>query len=92
MVAMRGKPFVLLGVNSDRDLDALRLVVAKENITWRSWRDKDINGPIHTRWQVSRRPAIHLLDAQGVIRYRDIAPEEVDDAIGQLLAEMKKSK
>lgn len=89
---MRGKPFVLLGVNSDRDLDALRLVVAKENITWRSWWDKDIKGPIHTRWQVSRRPAIHLLDAQGVIRYRDIAPEEVDDAIGQLLAEMKKSK
>lgn len=87
---MRGKPFVLLGVNSDRDLNAIRSVVAKESLNWRSWWDKGIDGPIHTLWQISRRPAIHLLDAKGVIRYRDIAPENVDAAIEVLLKEMER--
>lgn len=84
-----GQPFVLLGVNSDEDRAALKKTLVEERITWRSWWDEGrIDGPIHTTWQVEQRPCIYILDAQGVVRYKKIAPEEVDRAIDQLLAEL----
>ena len=85
---LAGKPFILLGVNSDADREQLQHTVADERITWRSWWDKTIDGPIHTKWQIELRPAIHLLDAKGVIRYKEIDPNNVDEAIDKLLAEL----
>ncbi len=80
----------MLGVNSDEDREALKQTMADEQITWRSWWDDGrIDGPIHTLWQVEERPAIHILDAKGVIRHKNIPPDEVDAAIDQLLAEIK---
>lgn len=89
MEKLSGKPFVLLGVNSDEDRDALKNTLIEERITWPSWWDEGrIDGPIHTTWQVVQRPAIHILDSDGVIRYKNIQPENVDDAIDGLLAEL----
>ena len=34
---LAGKPFALLGINSDSDKDDLKKVMEKEQITWRSW-------------------------------------------------------
>ena len=86
---LSGKPFALLGINSDEDLQALKNTVVDERITWRSWWDEGrIDGPIHTTWQILQRPTIHLLDAKGVIRYKNIQPEGLDAAINQLLAEL----
>jgi hypothetical protein len=88
-----GKPFVLLGVNSDEDREALNKTLIEERITWRSWWDDGrIDGPIHTTWQIDLRPAIHLLDHKGVIRYRDIPPDKVDSAIAKLLEELTAEK
>ena len=88
MKKLAGKPFVLFGINSDRDRDALKQTLLDEDITWRSWWDQAIDGPIHTEWQIELRPAIHLLDAKGVIRYKEIDVSEVDQAIDELLAEL----
>lgn len=85
-----GKPFALLGVNSDKDLDALRKTLVEEEITWASWWDEGrIDGPIHTSWQVTQRPSIYLLDSKGVIRHKNILPDEVDAAIDKLLTELE---
>jgi hypothetical protein len=62
----------------------------EEKITWRSWWDEgNVEGPIHTTWQIQARPAIHLLDGKGVIRYKNIPPAEVDAVIDRLLAELE---
>lgn len=88
---LNGKPFALLGVNSDMDRDGIRKTIVKEEITWPNWWDEGrIDGPIHTTWQVAQRPSIYLLDAKGVIRHKDIQAEDVDAAIDALLAEMAK--
>lgn len=80
---------MLLGVNSDEDREALKKTLLDENITWRSWWDEGrIDGPIHTKWQIAQRPSIHILDAKGVIRYKNIQPDEIDKAIDGLLAEL----
>jgi hypothetical protein len=85
------QPFALLGVNSDRDREALKKTMADEEITWRSWWDEgNIEGSIHTAWQIQERPAIHILDGKGVIRYKNIPDDQVDEAVEGLLAELEK--
>jgi len=81
------QPFVLLGINSDSDREELKKTLQAEQITWRSWWDQTIDGPIHTKWNVTVRPTIYLLDADGVIRYKDVMDRELDEAIATLLKE-----
>jgi hypothetical protein len=79
------QPFALLGVNSDEDRDALKETLKTEAITWRSWWDGGVDGPIHTQWQVTLRPGIHVLDVNGVIRFKDVTGDELDAAVDELL-------
>ena len=34
---MKNRPFALIGVNSDKDLDKIREIVVDKNINWRSF-------------------------------------------------------
>ena len=86
---LEGKPFAIIGVNSDADRTALKDVLKKENITWRSfWDEGSTDGPIARRWNVHGWPTLYLIDAKGVIRYRDLREEKaLDKAIDDLVAE-----
>jgi hypothetical protein len=87
---LEDKPFVLLGVNSDADREAIRKVVAKEGITWRSWwNGGGTEGPISTRWNVKGWPTIYVIDGKGVIRFKNKREEELDKAVDVLIAEME---
>ncbi|MEK6234433.1 MAG: hypothetical protein N2C14_06955 [Planctomycetales bacterium] len=89
MKRLAGRPFVLLGVNSDSDRAEIKRTVQQENISWRSWWDGGgPTGPIQTQWQVTQRPTIHLLDAEGIIRRKNIEAEDVDAAVDALLREI----
>jgi thiol-disulfide isomerase/thioredoxin len=67
---LKGKPFVLLGINADEDRRQAAKVVQAEKITWRSWADGKPPGVIATRWAVSSWPMFYIIDARGVIRYQ----------------------
>jgi hypothetical protein len=68
---MSGKPFVLLGVNSDRDREQLKKVLVDKQLTWRSfWNGGSTGGPISRDWGVQGWPTLVLIDAKGVIRKR----------------------
>jgi hypothetical protein len=84
------KPFALLGINSDRDLEQIREIVKEKNLTWRSfWNGPEgTRGPISTAWNVSGWPTIYVLDGEGKIRYKNVRGEAMDRAIETLLAEM----
>lgn len=85
---LANKPFVLLGVNSDSDRTELKEIMKRESITWRSWWDNgSVDGPIQTAWQITVRPTIHLIDHNGVIRYKDLTEQELDAAIDKLMSE-----
>ena len=89
---LEGKPFALLGINSDRK-DRLRQAMKKENITWRSWWDGgSTGGPIAKAWNIKGWPTIYVLDHKGVIRYRDVREEELDKAVDALLKELGNAK
>ncbi len=84
------KPFALIGVNSDSDLDNIRQVVSEKNITWRSfWNGPEgTSGPISKKWSIRGWPTIYLLDDKGVIRYKNVRGPKLDEAIVSLLGEM----
>src|SRR5712692_1722289 len=67
---MLGKPFTLLGVNSDTDREQLKQVLISEQITWRSFWAGGTGGSIPTQWQVHGWPTIFIIDHKGVIRYK----------------------
>jgi hypothetical protein len=84
------KPFALIGVNSDPELDKIRETVKEQNLSWRSfWNGpQGTGGPISAQWNVSGWPTIYILDKDGVIRYKNVQGRAMDAAITKLLAEM----
>jgi hypothetical protein len=87
---LEDKPFALIGVNSDRDLEALQDVLVEEEITWRSfWNGGGTRGPISSRWNVKSWPTIYVLDHEGRIRFKNVRGEAMDEAVDTLLAELE---
>jgi len=75
--ALAGQPFVILGVNSDTDRDAIKETVKKEEITWRSfWNGGSTDGPISNDWNVRGWPTVYVIDAKGVIRWKSVGVDE----------------
>jgi hypothetical protein len=90
------KPFALIGVNSDAERAELRKILEKEQITWRSfWDGGSTDGPIATNWNVQVWPMVYVIDAKGIIRYKQVHGDALDKAVDTLLQEAagdKKSK
>ncbi|WP_083670850.1 peroxiredoxin family protein [Singulisphaera sp. GP187] len=68
---LKDKPFALLSVNTDEDLESLRTSVESGEISWRCWWDGG-KGPITTRWGIMNFPTLFLLDRDGVIRAKPV--------------------
>ena len=86
---LNGKPFALLGVNSDRDREKIKETVKEKGLTWRSfWNGGGTRGPISTKWNVRGWPTIYVLDADGVIRFKNVRGEAMDKAVDLLLAKI----
>ncbi len=85
---MQGRPFALVGVNSDRDLDKLRKTVQEKELTWRSfWNGPEgTGGPISSLWNVRGWPTIYIIDHKGVIHAKNKRGEELDKVLDKLVA------
>jgi hypothetical protein len=86
----KDKPFALIGVNSDKDLETLRPRMEEERITWRSfWNGPEgTSGPISAKWNVTGWPSLYLIDHEGVIRYSSVGfkQDEMDAQIEKWVA------
>jgi thiol-disulfide isomerase/thioredoxin len=91
---MKGKPFVLLGVNSDEsaDREKAKQTVRDKQMTWPSWWDNGVRGAIQTEYNIDHWPTVYVLDANGVIRYFDVRKTELDKAVDALLAELESTR
>jgi thiol-disulfide isomerase/thioredoxin len=84
---MKGRPFVLVGVNGDEDRAQAKSVAAREGMTWRSFWGGGPFGPLVKRWGVKQWPTIYLVDARGVIRAEGLRGPNLDKAVEALVAE-----
>jgi thioredoxin family protein len=92
---MQGKPFALLGVNSDQNREELKKVLEQQNITWRSFWAGGTNGPIPSQWKVTGWPTIYLIDHKGIVRQKYLGnPGDavLDSEIEKLVREAEASK
>ena len=87
----KDKPFAIVGVNSDTDRKATLKTIKKEKITWRSfWNGpRGSRGDISSTWNVSGWPTVYVIDAKGVIRFKNVFDKDLDAAIDTLLAEVE---
>lgn len=89
---MEGKPFVILGINSDPK-DHLKQVIKKEKMTWRSWWDGgDTDGPIQRAWNIHSWPTTFVLDSKGIIRFKNVRDDQMEQAVESLLKEVETAK
>src|SRR5262245_50102899 len=86
---LKNEKFALLGINSDGTAEELKKILADRGITWRQAVDESTSGPLATKWNVHGWPTIFVLDAKGVIRFRDVRGQEMEDAVKKLLEESK---
>jgi hypothetical protein len=89
------KPFALVGVNSDPDLEKLKPMLKEENITWRSFTNgpQGTGGPISKAWNVQGWPTLYLIDHKGILRRKYLGSpgdEVLDKAIEKLIEEAEK--
>ena len=92
------KPFAVIGVNiSEPNTAALRKLVEKENLTWRSFSDPPTSaglGAIAKKWNLAGTPTIYLIDHKGVIRHKWVGGARanlIDNAVEELIKEVEAS-
>ncbi len=87
----QGRPFAIVGVNSDKNREQLKKVVVEEKITWRSfWDGGSSSGPIATAWNVTGWPSLYLIDHNGVILGEDPDDDQIEAAVKAAEAAGKK--
>ena len=65
---LQGKPFVIVGVNSDSDRARVKQYLGRDAVSWRSfWDGGSTDGPIQSQWNIQAYPTIYLIDHNGVI-------------------------
>ena len=78
----RGRPFAIVGVNSDDNREEIKQVIVKENITWRSfWDGGSSDGPIANAWKVDGWPTLYLIDHTGNIIGEDPSDAQIEKAV-----------
>ena len=86
---LEGKPFALIGVNTDPDRNQVKSRSKEDQITWRSFYDKSTGGPICRSWSVSGFPTLYVIDPKGVIRLVTHDGTEMEKTVEKLLSEME---
>jgi hypothetical protein len=84
---MKGKPFVLLGVNGDDDRATALKAMTDRSMTWPSLWNKSKFGGLVDAWGVRGWPTVYVLDASGVIRYDAVLGDELERAVEKLVTE-----
>ncbi len=87
------KRFALVSISADARKETLTTFLKKEPMPWVHWHNGQTGGILED-WEVDSFPTIYVLDHKGVIRYRDIRGQRLEDAVQELLdeGEAKKGK
>jgi len=86
----KGRPFSIVGVNSDRK-NRLKELVKDGTTTWRNFTDEQADGKISTAWGVRGWPTLYLIDHNGVIKHKGLRGDKMEKAIKEMVAEAELS-
>jgi serine/threonine protein kinase/thiol-disulfide isomerase/thioredoxin len=88
----KDRPFAILGVNTDADIQEARRAVQIGKLPWRSvWDGGATERKIAAEWLIDAYPTIYLIDHAGVIRKKWLGkppPEQIQVEIDALLKQV----
>ncbi|WP_435020436.1 TlpA family protein disulfide reductase [Tundrisphaera sp. TA3] len=84
---MDRKPFVLLGVCGDEDRTQAIRTAANQAMTWPSWWQGGGDGPITRDWRVHSWASNYVIDARGIIRFKNLNGPPLREAVESLVEE-----
>jgi hypothetical protein len=88
----QGKPFIILGVNSDDSREEAQRAVAQEKLAWPSFFDGgSTDGPIARQWNINGWPTLYLIDHTGKIISRTGMNKEHDELIAKKVKEAEEA-
>jgi hypothetical protein len=73
-----------LAVNNDQELTVAQDTAEKKGIDWPCWYDGQ-DQPIHRDYNVLMWPTFYLIDPEGKIAAKDVAPTEVAAEVKKLM-------
>jgi peroxiredoxin len=80
-----GRPFAVVGVNTDKDRKEAKAFVEENKFTWPTfWNGSTVSAGIAKDWNVSAIPTVYVIDHAGVIRSKARGPE-LDPLIEELV-------
>ncbi len=88
---LKDKPFALVSISFDAEKKTLVDFLAKEKMPWTHWWN-GAEGKLMDTLNIEHYPTIFVVDASGVIRFKEIRGEELEKAVNTLLAEKPKPK
>lgn len=77
----------LLGINFDRDREGARNFVKEHNLAWPSWWASDLGDAIGLLSPSRGLPDNVLIDHRGLLRFRNLSGDALEQAVATLLAE-----
>ncbi len=81
----QNQPFAVLSVESDKERETLIQAIREQTITWSCLWDHGIGGPIATAWSVTSFPTFVILDREGLIRFRGVQADQLEETVSALL-------
>lgn len=87
---LKDQPFAFIGINTDKMTQAEFVERAqKEGINFRNALMGSTSNELSRRWNVTYYPTIYVIDANGVIRFKDTRGEDLRKAVHGLLGSRK---
>ena len=83
---LKDKPFVLVSISADEEMRTVSKFLGREPMPWTHWWNGSEGGILDT-WNVTGFPTIYVLDAKGVIRFKNLRGERLEKAVNELLTE-----
>jgi thiol-disulfide isomerase/thioredoxin len=88
---LKDKPFDLVSISIDAKKETLADFLTKEPMPWTHWWAGN-NSPWVEDWDVRFIPTTYVVDAKGVIRYKNLRDAKLEEAVNTLLKEMEEKE
>ena len=86
---LKGKPFELVSISVDAKKETLKEFLSKEKMPWTHWWVGG-DSKFGEAWRIQSYPTIIVIDADGVIRHKDLRGEDLEKAVHVLLKEAER--
>ena len=87
---MKGRPFVLLGVNCNEPKEVAMKAMETHGMTWRNWHDGDY-GPVARRYRIRSYPTVYVIDGEGKIGTKQGTGSRLSEFVEGLVVETEKA-